>query len=111
MCRCATVSDMTTALERAYFLLREDMYEYLDAVEEYTDETNFADDETILLVARAHLPHLISIARCALRNHVRDDSGICKSCSAAWPCDYINELCRFAATKADITDADFSSNR
>ncbi|MBP2325616.1 hypothetical protein JOF56_006001 [Kibdelosporangium banguiense] len=77
------MSTATSALERAHFLLRQDMYGYLDAVEMLTDETT-VEDEDILVVAREHLPRLIPAVRGTLSRHRPDAFGHRLGCPPGW---------------------------
>jgi hypothetical protein len=84
--------------------LQQDMYEYLDAVETFTDQANTSDDE-ILVVAREHLPRLISAVRGTLMRHTSDAFGHCLGCPpewsngsytrAVWPCRVVNDIYGF----------------
>jgi hypothetical protein len=85
---------MTSALERAAFLLREDMLGYIDAVEQVTHESNTDSDEEILVAAREHLPRLVAALRGAIGKHQADPTGLCVSCAplTRWPCPVVNEM-------------------
>lgn len=74
---------VSEALSRAFFLLDQEMLEYLDAVEHLTDEHE-SDRETVLAVARTEVPRLIAALRGALGDHQPDASGLCLGCAPTW---------------------------
>jgi hypothetical protein len=100
----ALMAAATTPLERAFYLLHQDLLGYLDAVEELTDDAN-ADDEEILAVAREHVPNLIGALRGVICKHRADVRGLCLGCAPTWtgqgfvrelwPCPAINEVHRY----------------
>jgi hypothetical protein len=80
------------------------MLRYIDAVEELTNKAN-ADDEEILVVAREHVPNLISAIRGVIGNHQADVFGLCLGCGPnwsgdrfvrqPWPCPAIAEMHKY----------------
>lgn len=81
-------------MARAFTLLRDELYEYLDEAEMLTEVDNewrARDAEA----ARGVIRDLVAVIRTVLAQHEEDPHGGCRLCRARhWPCDTVEIIDR-----------------
>lgn len=90
----ACMSTLTPAMARAFALLRDELYEYLDDTEVLTEvDEQWHDRETER--ARGLLRDLVQVVRSVLAGHEPDSHGGCRLCrSRHWPCATVETIDR-----------------
>ncbi|OZM73728.1 hypothetical protein CFN78_09460 [Amycolatopsis antarctica] len=79
------MSTVSPALDRAFWLLRNEIYERLDAadclIEDFAEWTGAQQER-----AGQVLDDLVTTIRSVVAEHVADTAGQCVFCADAWPC-------------------------
>ena len=80
--------EVSPTLARAMYLLRQEIYGYLDEDERFMD-LNMWDDEDVAL-AQELVPALTFVLRNIVAKHKVAPNGTCTECGEFWPCPLIN---------------------
>lgn len=87
------MDSQSPAVADAFQLLRNDLYEHLDAVEflamKYGTWTD-ADEKS----ARAVIPDLVTVIRVVLALHDTGTHEVCDNCNEEWPCQAFQQIHR-----------------
>ncbi|HWE88175.1 MAG TPA: hypothetical protein VG317_01775 [Pseudonocardiaceae bacterium] len=82
------VPPVSPTMDRALYLLRQEIYNYLDTAEHFSDLDPWKDEDAALI--RELVPTLTSIIRGVVAMHRHDESRKCTACDQPWPCSVAN---------------------
>ncbi|WP_020671558.1 hypothetical protein [Amycolatopsis nigrescens] len=87
------MTNLNSAQQDAYDLLRDELYRYLDMAE-YLAMKVASWGEADARSARRLIPDLVDVIRAVLMDHHENRYGLCRCCLRAWPCASVQTVHR-----------------